>query len=158
MLHLIPAPLHRAMLPLAHWLRHHWRRLRRTPIAGCSIIVHDFSDAVLMMRHSYGPAVWALPGGGIGAHEEPERAARRELLEETGIEAANLTLVTIIDEEISGSPHRCHLFSANCNDLARPDGREVVEARFFPLHSLPHPLGSTAMKQLTIWREWMKSQ
>lgn len=158
MLHLIPARLHRAMLPPAHWLRHQWRRLRGTPIAGCSIIVHDFSGAILLMRHSYGPAVWSFPGGGIGGREEPEAAARRELHEETGLEAAELLLVSVIEEVISGSPHCCHLFSAICNGYARPDGREVIDARFFPMHSLPHPLGGTARQQLTIWREWMKSR
>ncbi|MBA4163433.1 MAG: DNA mismatch repair protein MutT [Erythrobacter sp.] len=158
MLHLIPARLHRALLPMAHRLRHHWRRLRGAPIAGCAIIVHDFSGAVLMMRHSYGPAVWALPGGGIGAREQPEQAVRRELFEETGLVAANLALVAVIDEEISGSPHRCYLFSAVCDGLARPDQREVVEARFFPLHSLPHPLGAAARHQLEIWHDWKRSQ
>lgn len=158
MLHLIPAPLHRIMLRLAYRLRHHWRKLRGTQVTGCQVIVRDFSGSILLMRHSYGPAVWALPGGGIGAREEPEQAARRELREETGLEADKLLLVTIIEEEISNSPHRCHLYSAISHGHARPDGREVIDARFFPPHSLPEPLGLRTRQGLALWREWMRSQ
>src|SRR3546814_70210 len=158
MFRLIPAPLHRIALRLAYALRHHWRMLRGTPVTGCQVIVRDFSGAILLMRHSYGPAVWALPGGGIGGREEPEAAARREVREETGLEAAELLLVTVIEEEISGSPHCCHLFSAISHGHARPDGREVIDARFFPLHSLPEPLGLRTRQGLSLWREWMKSQ
>lgn len=157
MLRLIPAPMHRALLPLAHALRHRWRVLHRAPIDGCTIIVRDPSDAILLVRHSYGPDCWALPGGGIGRSEAPEAAARRELAEETGLAAERIVLVEVIDEELSRSPHRCYLFYAICDGLARPDGREVTEARFFAPHSLPEPLGFHARRRLEIWQQWLKT-
>ena len=64
---LLPAPLHRALLPLAHGLRHRWRKWRRTPIAGVSVVITNLSGDVLLLRHSYGPNVWALPGGGLAS-------------------------------------------------------------------------------------------
>lgn len=48
-------------------------------------------DIVLIeqFRHGVGAPVLEIPGGMIDAGEEPEAAARRELLEETGYESAD---------------------------------------------------------------------
>lgn len=43
-------------------------------------------DRILMVRHVHdGRDYWTLPGGHIKSGESPEQAARRELLEETGV-------------------------------------------------------------------------
>ncbi len=123
-------------------MRHSWRRWRKVPIAGVSVIMTNLGGDVLLLRHSYGPDVWGLPGGGINRGEEPEAAARREVREELGIELTRLEPIGTLEEVLSGSPHTAHLFAAICNQHPRPDGREVVEARFFPSHSLPEPLGT----------------
>jgi len=149
---LLPAPLHRALLPLAHGMRHSWRRWRKVPIAGVSVIITNLGGDVLLLRHSYGPDVWGLPGGGINRGEEPEAAARREVREELGIELARLEPIGTLEEVLSGSPHTAHLFAAICNQHPRPDGREVVEARFFPSHSLPEPLGRTTRARIAAWK------
>ena len=41
--------------------------------------------AILLVRHSYGPQHWALPGGGLASGEDAEACARRELREELGL-------------------------------------------------------------------------
>lgn len=149
---LIPASLHRALMPLAHIFRHHWRRWRKVPIAGVSVIVTNLTGDVLLLRHSYGPAVWALPGGGLHQGEDPQYAARREVFEELGLELAKVELVGTLEEVLSGSPHTAHIFSAVCVRQPQPDKREVVEARFFPSHSLPEPLGRTTRDRIAVWR------
>lgn len=149
---LLPAPLHRALLPLAHGLRHRWRRWRRVPIAGVSVVVTNLAGDVLLLKHSYGPAVWALPGGGLRRGEDPADCARREVGEELGIALARLEAVTVLEEVLSGSPHTAHIFTGVCDRQPRPDGREVLEARFFPPHSLPEPLGRTTRARIAAWR------
>jgi len=149
---LLPAPLHRAILPLAHSVRHYWRRIRKAPIAGVSIIVTNLAGDVLLLKHSYGPAVWGLPGGGLGRGEDPVEAARREVREELGVELARIELVATLEEVLSGSPHTAHVFAGVCDRQPRPDGREVVEARFFPSHSLPEPLGETTRTRIAVWK------
>ncbi len=149
---LIPAALHRALLPLAFVLRHRWRRWRRTPIAGCSVVITNLAGDVLLLRHSYGPDVWALPGGGLKPGEDPAEAARREVREELAIDLPRLEPIGIIEEELSGSPHTAHLFGAVCDARPRPDRREILEARFFPTHSLPEPLGSVTRARIAAWK------
>lgn len=149
---ILPAPLHRALLPLAHVMRHRWRRWRKAPIAGVSVIVTNLAGDVLLLKHSYGPAVWALPGGGLARSEDPLDAARREVREELGIELARIDALCTLDEVLSGSPHTAHIFTGVCDQQPRPDGREVVEARFFPSHSLPEPLARTTRARIEAWR------
>nr|WP_298930599.1 NUDIX domain-containing protein [uncultured Erythrobacter sp.] len=152
MANLIPAPLHRALLPIAHKVRHRWRKFRKVPIAGVSVVLTNLQGDVLLLRHSYGPKVWALPGGGLKTGEDPEECARREVMEELGIKIAAIQLVGAIEEELSGSPHTAHLFTATCDARPKPDGREVDEARFFPSHSLPEPLGTATRRRLNEWK------
>jgi ADP-ribose pyrophosphatase YjhB (NUDIX family) len=149
---LLPAPLHRALLPLAHRLRHYWRRWRKQPIAGVSVIITNLAGDVLLLKHSYGSDVWSLPGGGLARDEHPLAAARREVREELGVELSRIELVGTIEEVLSGSPHTAYLFAATCDQRPQPDRREVVEARFFPSHSLPEPLGRTTRARIAAWR------
>lgn len=148
----LPAPLHRALLPLAHAIRYAWRRWRKAPIAGVSVIVTNLGGDVLLLKHSYGPAVWALPGGGLGKGEDPLEAARREVREELGVELVRLEPVGTIEEVLSGSPHTAHIFTGVCDRHPEPDRREVTEARFFPSHSLPEPLGDTTRARIAMWK------
>jgi ADP-ribose pyrophosphatase YjhB (NUDIX family) len=154
----LPASLHRALLPIAHDLRHRWRRWRKTPIAGVTVILTNAAGEVLLVRHSYGPAGWALPGGGMGPSEDPAAAARREVREELGIDLAALDTMAVIEEVISGSPHTAHLFAADIDQPLRPDGREIIEARFFALDALPEKLGRTTQARLALWQARTASQ
>ncbi len=149
---LLPAPLHRALLPLAHNIRHRWRRFRGTRIVGVSVVLTNLSGDVLLLRHSYGPDVWALPGGGIKPGEDIAECARREVYEELGLTIAAIEEVGTIEEILSGSPHTAHLFAATINAQPVPDRREVLEARFFPSHSLPEPLGEVTRRRIGTWK------
>lgn len=156
MLHLIekllPAPVHRALLPVVSRIRDLWRRWRKVELTGCCVIISNSAGEVLMLRHSYGPVVWALPGGGVAKGEDPEAAARREVLEELGIKLGTVRSLAVQDEQVSNSPHKAHLFTATSNAEPRPDQREVIEAQFFAPDCLPEPLGRITRSRLEVWR------
>lgn len=160
MLHLIehaaekvlPAALHRALLGVAHKVRHRWRKWRKTPIAGVSVIVTNAAGEVMLLKHSYGPKAWGLPGGGMAPGEDPEDCAKRELYEEVGLKAEALEPLGVLEETLSGSPHTAHLFTVQVTDAPKPDGREILEARFFPEDAMPRLLTQNAVKRLEIWR------
>lgn len=111
---------------------------------------------VLLLRHSYGPKGWGLLGGGLDRNEAPEAAAFRELREEIGCEAAVMSPLGTMAEEISGSPHIAHVFTTMIDAVPVPDQREIVEAKFFPAHSLPEPLGVITRRRLDLWRDSLK--
>lgn len=148
----IPAAVQRALMPLAHRIRHRWRKLRKTPLAGVSVVLTNLNGDVLLLKHTYGPDVWALPGGGLKSGEDPAECARREVREELGIAIDAVESFGTLEETLSGSPHTAHLFTARCHARPQPDGREVAEARFFPSHSLPEPLGKTTRRRLAAWK------
>ena len=152
MLYLIPRPLHRLTLRVAHRLRHRWRMFRRVPLAGVSVLVTDLDGRLLLVRHSYGPAGWALPGGGVHKNESAEDAARREVAEEVGCSIEGMRVLDQIEETISGAPHTAWLVAARTQDHPKPDRREILEARFFPTHSLPEPLTSRTRMRIDAWR------
>jgi ADP-ribose pyrophosphatase YjhB (NUDIX family) len=152
MLHLIPRPLHKQALRAGHRLRHHWRRITGKTGAGVCVIARDLDGQILLVRHSYGPEGWYVPGGGVRRKEAPEHAAQREILEETGCRIERLKFVGRIEEVLSGAPHIAHVFEGVVDAMPKADGREVVEARFFPLHSLPEPLGPRTRARLELWQ------
>jgi len=152
MLRLIPAPLHRIALRWGHRVRHRWRRLTGHPLAGVSVVVTDLEGRLLLVRHSYGPSAWALPGGGMRKGEAAEAAARREVIEEVGCTLDSASVIATIEETLSGAPHTAYLVEGRTLDRPRPDKREVVEARFFPRHSLPEPQTALTRARIAAWK------
>ncbi|GMM93440.1 NUDIX domain-containing protein [Qipengyuania sp. MTN3-11] len=116
------------------------------------MIARDGEGRVLLVRHSYGPEGWHLPGGGLQRGEDPGDAAVRELAEETGCRAEGLVLVGRLEETLSGSPHTAHLFACTTRDPPQIDGREIAEARFFTIDTLPDSLGHRTKARLGMWR------
>lgn len=158
MLHLIPAPLHRLGLRCAYRLRNLYRRIARPRIAGVSLLISDPEDRLMLVRHSYGSRHWALPGGGLARGEEPHLAARRELGEELGCEAKDVTQIALFEEAISGARHTAHVFAVTLAGEPRPDRREVLELCFFAESELPANLSSLTRSRLALWRAWRLEQ
>jgi len=151
MLHLIPPPLHRAGLRLAHGIRRRWWRLRSPRLAGCRVIALDLEGRVLLIRHSYGSDKWMPPGGGIGRGEDPLTAAIRELREETACRLENARTLALSHEDLHGAANRVHIVCGLTRDQPVADGREIIEAAFFALGDLPHALPNRLRAQLPEW-------
>lgn len=69
----------------------------KTPLLAVDCVVVDSSRGVLMVRRKEPPfkGELALPGGFVDIGETVEEAAKRELMEETGLQATKLKLVGV---------------------------------------------------------------
>lgn len=97
---------------------------------------------VLLINRKNEPFVdkWALPGGFVDQDEDLEKAAIRELFEETGIKINSLSQLRAF-----GKPHRDprgHMISVaftgttNDSDVAKA-GDDAADAQWFPINALP---------------------
>jgi len=67
-------------------------------VAAASALVERGGEVLLVKRGKPpGQGLWALPGGSVRWGEPVREAARREVLEETGIEIEVLEVVDVVD-------------------------------------------------------------
>lgn len=82
-----------------------------TPLLTVDCVAFDHRGRVLLIRRAKPPFAgqFALPGGFVDIGETVEAACRRELAEETGIEAVDLVLIGVYSDP--GRDPRCHTVS-----------------------------------------------
>lgn len=133
--------------------RNLWHRIARPLTMGVRVAVLDDSDPaeprVLLIRHSY-IGGWHLPGGGVGKEETLRAAAQREVMEEVG-------MAVTCDPDLFGlfarfrhgaSDHVAVFLARDWTGTPKPDGIEVLEARFFPLASPPPDVSPATLRRL----------
>ena len=126
-------------------------------LVSAAVIVHRDGQVLLMRRSDTGD--WSYHGGSIELGETLEEAARRELLEESGLTAGKLTLFTV-----TSGPSQ-HVFYPNgdevyytealymCEDFSGEpleSCEEVLEQRWFALDALPENISPAIAPQLLL--------
>lgn len=148
MFRLIPAPLHRAALRLAHAARKLWWRSCRPRLRGVQILAFDDGGRVLLLRHAYGTGKWMTPGGGLGRREDPVEAAQRELAEEVGCTLADPWLLGVKTENLYGASNAVHTVTGRLRGQPLADRREIVAAALFAPDALPVDMPGQQRSQL----------
>jgi 8-oxo-dGTP pyrophosphatase MutT (NUDIX family) len=103
------------------------------------------------------PGVWALPKGLIGPGEKGEETARREVTEETGVEATPLEKLGDIRYVYTWAGERIFkvvsffLFRysrGRLGDIPDEHAHEVAEVRWLPLEEAPHLLAYKGEREM----------
>ncbi|MEI8365710.1 MAG: NUDIX hydrolase [Parachlamydiaceae bacterium] len=99
------------------------------------IVFTDNKQRILLIKRRDIP-VWALPGGGVDAHESPEQAVVREIKEETGLTTRivrHVALYTPINKLAKTT------FVFECEPISGmlSESNETQGVSFFPLDKLP---------------------
>lgn len=120
-------------------------RYRKNDFASIFAVTED-ARVVVERRWRQGPRAltWDMPAGYIEPGEEPEAAARRELLEETGYEAARWTPLGSVTTDGNSGGSRCHFFLAQgASRVGEPalDDTEEGEVHLLPLAEVRRLLG-----------------
>jgi 8-oxo-dGTP diphosphatase len=117
--------------------------LRRYPVAGVGIIVLNGHNILLgrRTRVRFGAGAWCIPCGYIEWGEDIRVAGRRELLEETGLEANIGSVYAVHSNFHDPSAFTVGIwFRATVVGGTLQAGDDLDTADYFPLDALPEPL------------------
>ena len=114
----------------------------RNPVPAAGVILAP-GGQVLLVKRRYAPraGAWCLPAGFMEYGETPERCARRELLEETGLRARLTGLFGVfagVDDPRARSV--LILYTAEPAGGRLKPGDDAIAARYFPLQELPRAI------------------
>ena len=132
---------------------------------GASVIIENAQQQILLQLRTDNHC-WSYPGGSVELDEEVEEAAKRELLEETGLIAHELELFGIFSgkdthyiypngDEVSNIDivYLCRNYSGTiqCQE------EEVMELRFFSIEEIPENLSAPVKKAILQWIDSKKA-
>lgn len=129
-----------------------------TPKVGVGAIVFNKTDEILLIRRPSGQ--WLYPTGWADVGYSPAEVAAKEVLEETGLHATPLRLIAALDVRTLADQPELSIHFYSLVFYCRLDGGtlnrhpdETLDAGFFSLENLPHPLAREDMNWVELARK-----
>lgn len=101
------------------------------------VILAMLDNGIVMVKRGVEPHLgrWAFPSGFVDRGEVVERAAIREMKEETGLDVALDALIGVYSQE--ANPVVLIVYAARITGGSLTPGHDAEDARAFPLTALP---------------------
>ena len=136
-------------IEIAYWLQRKLWRLVRPSTTGVKVLLFDPDGTIALIRNAYGRSdLYVLPGGGVRLFERPQVAAVREIQEELGLEAIEVVLRSVHHSSAEGKRDTIYLFTATARGDLSIDRKEVAEACFFALGTLPETVSPATRRRI----------
>lgn len=131
----------RAACPSCGWIHF------EDPKVAAAVLVEQDGQVLLVQRiNEPGVGLWTVPAGFIDAREDPARAARRECLEETGLEVEIVRLLGVVPgREHPNGADMVIAYQARISGGSLRPGDDAGATAFFPRNALP-PLAFRATR------------
>ncbi len=100
------------------------------------------------MKHNYGKFNWELPGGLSELNESAGDTAKREVLEETGLDATVERLTGVYYEPNNDMHHFVFTCKVVANQQPQPDTKEVTECKYWAVDDLPLPISDFTISRI----------
>jgi len=127
---------------------------------GIGVIIRKSGKILIGKRiGSHGPDTWSFPGGHIDNNETPEIAAKREVLEETGLRVDDLAPLGFTFDHFNELNADYLTLFYYCNWTGGTpqvmETNKCLEWRWFPIDKLPEPLFTPieSLVKQKIWRQ-----
>jgi len=93
------------------------------PMVGVGVLIQD-DDRYLLIKRAAEPdaGLWSVPGGMVELGERAAEAAKREALEETGLEVEIVDVLGVVDKIVEGDGNRVKFHFVIVDYLANPVG------------------------------------
>lgn len=110
-------------------------------------VVVDPDGRILILEHAFRPgSAWGIPGGFVGAAEQPDEALRRELREEVGLELEEVALAFARTVPKGGQVQL--VYRASARGEAHPRTVEIKEALWVAPDALRVRLGPSQVRTI----------
>ena len=113
------------------------------PVGVNIIVIRDDKILLGKRKNVYGDGLWGMPGGHLEFSEGMAEAAKRELLEETGLTAEAFSYVNLFNDKLDNSRHYLHVSFLAKGVKGEPVLKEpdrCYEWQWFKLSDLPEDL------------------
>jgi ADP-ribose pyrophosphatase YjhB (NUDIX family) len=119
------------------------------PKVAVAVLIKNGSQ-VLLVQRSFDPKKghWTLPSGFVDAGEDPKQAAKRECLEETGLEIKDIQLLDVVfSQEHPRGASILIIYKAAVESGQLKPGDDASQAAYFKVSDLP-PMAFDSTKQI----------
>lgn len=126
------------------------KRNQQTGLGIGVMVLNERGEILLGWHETHGRKGWGFPGGEVDLGEDPLQTARRELLEETGIESIDFKIISVSRDRLRTG--RWVTLGVLCKDYSGEarvlEPHKISRWKWFPLEAPPKKLFIPARKMI----------